>query len=649
MRLAFCLFRYFPFSGLARDMLHIADTALERGHQIHILTEAWQGEPSERHTVEIIPTSGASNHGRALSFSRAVQSKLLSSKYDRILGFNKMHGLDIYYAADPCFVSRIRYTRKNFSRLTPRYRGYRRLEQAVFQQGARTRCLILSERAKHEYQEFYGTEDSRFTIMPPNLAMAYKNLNADGNVKARVRTELGVAEHENVVLMVGSGYRTKGVDRAIQALAALPPDLLQTTRLLIAGEGKVAPYLQLASTCNVEKRVHFLGARDDVPDLMCAATLLTHPAYNENTGTVLLEAMAAGLPVLTTDICGYAHHVTAAGAGCVLKTPFDQAEFNKALVSTLRRDNDDWSANGRSYVRQPEFYSMPETVVDIIEQPRPEPSSAPPSDHEFVYLSHRLNFGKSTSFEDVMALEGKVYRQVSTRRTVRFLNDGKGYFLKAHYGVGWREILKNLLYLKNPVLGADNEWHALHFLNRIGIEAPAPHGYGHRGSNPARRRSFIIMEEILDAISLEDLASRHQGGIHNLRLKRALVSSLAKIARSLHLNGTNHRDFYLCHFLVSNDLVSLANTVPLNDVPLTLIDLHRAQIRRKTPGRWIVKDLGGLYYSSMDTNVTRRDLLRFIKVYSACPLRVALKGPVNWNKVERRAQALRRSEKAATG
>ena len=43
MRFAFCLFRYFPFSGLARDMLRIADCALERGHQVHIFTSQWRG------------------------------------------------------------------------------------------------------------------------------------------------------------------------------------------------------------------------------------------------------------------------------------------------------------------------------------------------------------------------------------------------------------------------------------------------------------------------------------------------------------------------------------------------------------------------------------------------------------------------------
>ena len=71
MRFAFCLFRYFPFSGLARDMLRIADEAHRRGHRVHIFTADWQGDPSQLHSTEIVPVRGLSNHGRSAAFCRA--------------------------------------------------------------------------------------------------------------------------------------------------------------------------------------------------------------------------------------------------------------------------------------------------------------------------------------------------------------------------------------------------------------------------------------------------------------------------------------------------------------------------------------------------------------------------------------------------
>lgn len=646
MRLVFCLFRFFPFGGLARDMLRIADTAHKRGHHVRIVTAAWQGGSNVAHSVEVIPISGSSNHRRAMSFANSMQDKLRSWQYDKVVGFNKIPGLDIYYAADPCFAARARYTRHALYRFTPRYKQYHRLEQAVFRSGTRTHSLVLSERARDEYQEFHGTEDFRFTLLPPNLSEVYQNLKPDKNARQRVRDELGIGEHDYILLMVGSGFATKGVDRSIAALTALSPKIRQSARLVVVGQGKAQPFVDLARKFGVANQVKFLGGRDDVPDLMRAASLLIHPAYSENTGTVLLEAMATGLPVLTTSVCGYAHHVQTAKAGCVLTAPFIQRDFNRALESMLCGDLDQWSSNGRRYVRQFKPDAMPEAAVDAIEQPQADYAGRK-RQKGFFYVSNRLNFDTNITFKDIMNLSGKVYRQLAGRRTVRFVRNGRGYFLKTHSGVGWREIFKNLIYLKQPVLGANNEWHALHLLGRLGVRVPTPFGFGQSGANPAARRSFIIMEEVKDALSLEELVKRNNGRIDDVRLKRALISSLANIARTMHLNGINHRDFYLCHFLIGKRFIRMQEANSVGEVPLTLIDLHRAQIRGKTPRRWIIKDLGGLYFSAMHTNVTHRDLLRFIKIYCAAPLRNALKEPVNWDKVQWRAYVLQRSAKAA--
>ena len=90
--------------------------------------------------------------------------------------------------------------------------------------------------------------------------------------------------------MVGSGFRTKGVDRAIEGLAKLQSTESNKTQLVVVGHGKSDSYQRLARSLGVGDRVHMLGGRADVPEWMLAADLLVHPARNENTGTVLLEA-----------------------------------------------------------------------------------------------------------------------------------------------------------------------------------------------------------------------------------------------------------------------------------------------------------------------------------------------------------------------
>ena len=105
------------------------------------------------------------------------------------------------------------------------------------------------------------------------------------------------------------------------------------------------------------------------PGLVGAADLLVHPAYSENTGTILLEALTVGLPVLTTDVCGYAAHVVKAGAGSVLPSPFHQESFNRELAGMLDSERAGvWGMNGLAYAAREDLYSCDERAAGIIEE-----------------------------------------------------------------------------------------------------------------------------------------------------------------------------------------------------------------------------------------------------------------------------------------
>ncbi|HKL26847.1 MAG TPA: lipopolysaccharide core heptose(I) kinase RfaP [Desulfuromonadales bacterium] len=226
-------------------------------------------------------------------------------------------------------------------------------------------------------------------------------------------------------------------------------------------------------------------------------------------------------------------------------------------------------------------------------------------------------FNGPDAFEQILAIDGEPYRQFANRRTVRVELGRGGYFFKIHLGVGWREIGKCLFSFRLPVLGAENERHAIRCLEEIGIPTMAIAGFGMRGWNPAKRQSFLITEELADTVSLEDFCRDWPDSPPAPALKFALIDQVAWIAKQLHESGMNHRDFYLCHFLLAS--ASLPPRTP-NQVLLYLIDLHRVQNRPRVPRRWLVKDLAGLYFSSMDLNLNRRDIFRFLKGYFQKPL-----------------------------
>lgn len=241
-------------------------------------------------------------------------------------------------------------------------------------------------------------------------------------------------------------------------------------------------------------------------------------------------------------------------------------------------------------------------------------------------------------YELLARLDGKVYREKEGRRTFQFEVAGKSYFAKVFMGFGWKALLACLLKFRKPIVSAENEKQAIEKLQRIGIATMKLAGYGRRGGNPARIQSFIITEELKPTVSLEDYCRDWKLFPPSTRWKRTLIQRVAQIARTLHANGIMHRDLYLCHFLLDTTPALIQSNS--GEPQLYLIDLHRAEQHRHLKRRWRIKDVAGLYFSSMDIGLTKRDLLRFIEEYSQCHWREALHKETRfWEQVKRRGDA----------
>jgi UDP-glucose:(heptosyl)LPS alpha-1,3-glucosyltransferase len=368
MKIAFALYKYFPYGGLQRDMLRIAQACVLRGARVTIYCADWQGEQPENIAVNKINVHGLSNHSRNRSFSEALQLCLQAKKFDLVVGFNKMPGLDIYYAADTCFKAKVMQERLPFLRFLPRYRQYLHDEAAVFGVGSPTKILAIAERSVDEYEQYYPGAKKRCTVLPPGINPDRRAGDNAAAIREKFRSEWLLQDKDKLVLMIGSGFRTKGLDRAIHALAALPSNLLVCTQLMVIGQDNPDAFIQLAKKLGVEKNIRYLSGRDDVPHFLQGADVLIHPAYRENTGTVLLEAAVAGLPVLTTAVCGYSRYIREYDCGLVMDEPFDQQEMNDALAVMLQDDKQRaiWRSNALKMGETADIYSLFERAADFI-------------------------------------------------------------------------------------------------------------------------------------------------------------------------------------------------------------------------------------------------------------------------------------------
>jgi len=373
MRLAFILYKYFPYGGLQRDFMRIALECQQRGHGIRVYTPIWEGEVPEGFEVVVVPVKALFNHHRNEKLTAWVQADLRERPVDRVIGFNKMPGLDVYYAADGCFEDKAQTLRNPLYRRWGRYKHFAEYERAVFAPESNTEILMISEVQQPLFVKHYGTPAERFHLLPPGIAQDRRAPANAAEIRAGFRREFALGEHDLLLVQIGSGFKTKGLDRSLKALVALPGELKSRTRLMVIGQDDPKPFQLQAKALGLGDQVRFLKGRSDIPRFLLGADLLIHPAYNENTGTVLLEALVAGLPVLVTDVCGYAHYIEDADAGRVVPSPFEQSTLNRMLAEMLADDarREAWQRNGLAYAETADLYSMPQRAADVILATRP--------------------------------------------------------------------------------------------------------------------------------------------------------------------------------------------------------------------------------------------------------------------------------------
>ena len=370
MKLVFAIFRYFPFGGLQLDFARFLKEGIRRGHAVTVLYDRWEGEFIPGAEYVKLNCRALSNWGRALDFETQARSYCREHPFDRIVGFNRMGGLDWYYAADNPFAEHVR--RKNMLvRLLPRYRVFERLEKAVFGAAGSTRILYLTEAQKESFQHYYGTENDRFRYLPPGVAPQFvlrKEPEAQ-QIRIRIRAEFKIPETAVLLVQVCSAFRTKGVDRVLESVSGLSPAIRDQIVYLVAGNEEPGDFLKLAKKLGIADQVIFAGPRRDVPDLLTAADLMVHPARNEATGTVLAEAAVCGLPAVCSADCGYAPLIRSAG-GIVLPDPFTVQALTDALELSLRLPDalDKMRRDARSYSESSDFYHRTELFWKFIEE-----------------------------------------------------------------------------------------------------------------------------------------------------------------------------------------------------------------------------------------------------------------------------------------
>jgi UDP-glucose:(heptosyl)LPS alpha-1,3-glucosyltransferase len=366
MKIAIGIFRLVPRGGLEDHAIRIAEELARRGHAVTLFTTGQVPELGVA-TVSLQSRRKAlTNHGRLAAFA-ADFAKATSGQFDRIVGFQPMPDLDVLFLADHL---RNREDTSLLKRVLPRSRAFVRLETECFGAQSRTRIMGLARPQMAAFAQRYPKSRQRMVILPPTITEAKRNPHLRTiELREEIRARHGIQHGSPTWLWLGLQPHIKGLDRVLQALALVPNAVLLAGGIE-RGDRKLKPLISKAQQLGISHRIRWLGflSRQDLSAHMATADVLAHPARVDVTGSVILEAVINGLPVVATSHCGFAPHVERAGAGrLVSPDDFDTQAFAAALVEVCGPGNAQFSLSGITYGQSPQLYSGLSVACDLIE------------------------------------------------------------------------------------------------------------------------------------------------------------------------------------------------------------------------------------------------------------------------------------------
>lgn len=301
MRVCLALRRFAPDGGTGRYTTHLARWLVERGHVVHVLCmEAAPPSPGsatlhpEHLVVKPLSVPRLGSTLTMLLFARAVRRAVGEVGADVSLSLARIPGLDVYRAGGGCHDAYLDTVPAWW--LSPRHHVERRLDRMTVLGAARV--VANAPMPRDELVTRYGLPADRVVVIPNGVDA--RRFRPDPVARAAIRKELDVGPDREVVVFLGAGFQRKGLDVAIDAVATRPGVVLAC----VGGDRTRAPWRRRAERRGVDLRL--LGARPDPERVLAAGDVLLLPTRYDSAANAVLEAMACGLPVLTSATNGAA-------------------------------------------------------------------------------------------------------------------------------------------------------------------------------------------------------------------------------------------------------------------------------------------------------------------------------------------------------
>jgi len=361
MKLAIVRQRYTPFGGAERFVARALDALRAQGVGVDIVARQWQGQGVRCDPFYLGRT------WRDWGFARCVQRLIASNRYDLVQSHERIPGCHIFRAGDGVHATWLELSGKRFAALSPWHRYTLAAEAAMFRHPNLKAAICNSHMVADDIARRFPEAAGKLVVIRNGVDLDYFHPGLRDEHRAALRAKVGASRTAPVILYVGSGYQRKGVATLLEALARMKTG---GAEVWIVGRDKAeARYRRLADRLGIATRTRFFGGVEDVRPFYGAADVFCLPTRYDPLPNAALEALACGLPVVTTPHCGAAELLSPEINGALVPATAHGSLWAPVLERMLARANEpDAPATARAAVAAHDLATMAGKLLALYDE-----------------------------------------------------------------------------------------------------------------------------------------------------------------------------------------------------------------------------------------------------------------------------------------
>jgi UDP-glucose:(heptosyl)LPS alpha-1,3-glucosyltransferase len=334
MKIAIIRKKFVLYGGAEQFVQSNIQELANAGHDIHIFANHWS--PTDHSNIHLHHVSAFKFNAfiRTLSFAWFSARAMEKESFDIIQSHEKTWKQDVYRVGDGCHKEWLEQRKRSnpamngfFLSFNPFHWLILRLEKNLFESGQCRKFIAISQMVKNDILKHYNCSQESISVIYNGVNLTRFHPDNRRSFRATIRKKLSIPEDSVLILFVGSGFERKGLKALLQATQYLHS---KDWRLLIIGKGKLSKYLQFV-TENLRSRIIYKEPILDIEKYYAAADIFVLPSIYEPFGNANLEALASGLPVITTRYCGAADIIQHGQNGLIIEIPESSQEIAKSI------------------------------------------------------------------------------------------------------------------------------------------------------------------------------------------------------------------------------------------------------------------------------------------------------------------------------